>query len=141
MIDTDVSISRQLLDGYLTMEADTIAWYGFTSGSPSTSPDIATSCWDGENAESIIPMPRSWSNTDFFNSFFVSGFLYGKSFSLENRKAGNQLDVYYDNIHEATLRVDNGMPRDGIIYKADIPKPILKALTMFVTVPFYKIAS
>lgn len=122
--------------GYLTLEADTIATYQFFTGQPDKGEDVFNRCWNGVDSATIMPMPKSWNNDDLYNPLSVEGTLYEKPFRFSNHKAGNQLDIYYDAKHVATLRVNNGRPTDGILYNADVPAHVLKALAMFTTLPY-----
>jgi len=122
--------------GYLTLEADTIGTFEFYPGQPNEEEDVFTSCWNGVDSATIMPMPNRWNNDDLYNPISVEGTLYNKPFRFSNHKAGNQLDIYYDAKHVATLRVNNGLPTDGILYNADVPAYVLKALAMFTTLPY-----
>lgn len=121
---------------HLTLETDTIGIFSMQAEFADNPEDMFTRFWNGTDSSTILPMPEKWSNTDLYNPLSVRGELYGKPFRFTNHKAGNQLDVYYDAKHVATLRVDNGRPVDGILYEADVPEKALKALAMFTTLPY-----
>ncbi len=134
---TDRSASRNINGpGYLTLEADTIGTFEFFPGQPNEPGDVFTSFWNGVDSATIMPMPDRWNNDDLYSPISVEGTLYDKPFRFSNHKAGNQLDIYYDAKHVATLRVNNGRPTDGILYYADISPEALKALAMFTTLPY-----
>lgn len=121
---------------HLTLEADTIGRFSIMPRQPEEYGDVFTRFWNGTDSSTVLPMPGKWSNEDLYNPLSVNGELYGKPFRFSNHKAGNQLDIYYDGMHVATLRVDNGRPVDGILYYADVPEKVLKALAMFSTLPY-----
>lgn len=121
---------------WLVQGVDTIATFSLEYGMADVFADNYNQCWDGEDSATIIPMPSFWSNKGTYLAIHVTGTLYGKPFVIQNSKDGFQMDVYYDNVHVATLRVVDDKPRDGMMYKNDLEPKVLKTLAMFTCLPY-----
>jgi hypothetical protein len=92
--------------------------------------------WDGRDSATIMLMPDGWGIEGDYKLLGIAGELYGKKFQFNNSKGGNQLDVWYNQQQVATFKVENGLPKDGILYKADAPEEVLKVFAMFCALPY-----
>jgi hypothetical protein len=136
---SDAGFSRYIdpeATSVLTLGNDTIARFRIRNGRSAEFNDPYTEMWDGMDSASVIPMPDTWANGGNYNSIYLRGTLYGKSLVMQNMKDGNQLDAYYDSVHVATLRVTGDRPRNGVLYKANIPPQVMKAMAMFTCLPY-----
>ena len=115
---------------------DTIGVFKIRYTPPGKQNDLYNSCWNGRDSASIIAMPTYWSNSGMYRPLQTEGTLYGKPISLQNRKDGNQLDIYYDGMHVATLRISGDRPQSGLVYQADLEPHVLKALALFTSLPY-----
>jgi hypothetical protein len=123
-------------DSHLMLGGDTIASFRIIYTPAGKNTDLYAACWNGQDSATIVPMPAYWSNSGMYRPLQTEGTLYGKPISLQNRKDGNQLDMYYDSLHVATLRISADRPQAGIIYQADLEPRVLKALALFSSLPY-----
>ena len=131
------TITRKL-DGtsHIVRGSDTIGFFKIEKSAPSKRKDYLSQMWDGEDSATINAIPKHWSLEGTYKLMSLKGELYGKEVLFSNSKGGNQLDVWYDNLHVATFKVENNMPREGILYGADIPDEVLKVLGMIASLPY-----
>ncbi|MCU0388907.1 MAG: hypothetical protein MUE71_09905 [Chitinophagaceae bacterium] len=116
--------------------SDTIGWFNIQQTPTGKSPDNLNYMWDGKDSASIKPMPGHWNTSGPYNLMSIKGQLYGKEILFTNSKGGNQLDVWYDNLHVATFKTEDYLPREGILYNVEIPDEVLKVLGMLTSLPF-----
>jgi hypothetical protein len=134
---TGSSFQRRISGTSIVMAGpDTIALFNMVRPDSSDMHDPYPYCWDGADSTTIEPMLWAANNLAGHVPLNIKGILYGKPFTISNLKAGNQLDIFYDEQHIATLRVKNNAPLDGIIYYADISRDALRVLGMFACLPY-----
>jgi hypothetical protein len=139
LVEGGSSVSRYMdpeQNSLLLLGPDTIGEFKFKYGRKEGLKENFTHYWNGQDSATITPLPSNWTNTGLYKELHVDGTLYGKPFTLQNSKENSQLDVYYDGMHIATLRVLGDVPRDGMVYYADVEEKVLKALTTFTSLPF-----
>lgn len=133
----DGGLVRKTLPGcFITRGNDTIGSFDFTDRPVSRKKDGFSYYWNGRDSSSISLMPAFWSPKVDYSLLAVEGMLYGSPFIFSNSKAGNQLDVWYNEKQVATFKMKNGRPSDGILYENDLPYEVLKVLAMFTSLPY-----
>jgi hypothetical protein len=115
---------------------DTIGNFNVFTSMAAIANDNFLYMWNGVDSASISRIPEHWNTSGPHRLLHVKGEIYGKSMLFSNSKNGNQLDVWYDNQHVATFKVENNLPREGVLYDTEVPDEVLKVLGMMASLPY-----